>query len=71
MNKYFLMAISFIFSGLGLLAQESGAYESMLVKSNKMIAVVGVLAIILLGIAVYLFSLDKKLKKLEEKIDSN
>ncbi|MCB0510421.1 MAG: CcmD family protein [Chitinophagales bacterium] len=65
------MAISFIFSGLGLLAQESGAYESMLVKSNKMIAVVGVLAIILLGIAVYLFSLDKKLKKLEEKIDSN
>ena len=35
---------------------------------NKIYVVVAVLAIILIGIAVYMFALDGKLKKLEEKI---
>lgn len=64
------MALGFIFSGINSFAQETNTYENMLVKSNKMIAVIGVLLIILIGIALYLFSLDRKLKKLEDRIDS-
>lgn len=37
---------------------------------NKIYVVVAVLAIILLGIGIYLVSLDRKLKKLEEKMDN-
>lgn len=65
-----MLAFSFIFSSLSSFAQEPSAYEISLIKSNKMIAVIGVLVIILIGIALYLFSLERKLKKLEERIDS-
>jgi CcmD family protein len=36
---------------------------------SKIYVVVAVLAIILIGIAVYLFSLDGKMKKLEKRMD--
>jgi CcmD family protein len=42
-----------------------------LAKSNKLYAVVTVLAVILVGIFVYLFSLERKIKKLEKEISTN
>jgi len=42
-----------------------------LAKSNKLYAVVTVLAVILVGIFIYLFSLERKIKKLEKEISSN
>lgn len=49
-------------------AQETITYQELLNQSNKMIAVILVLLIILLGIAVFLFFMDKKIKNLEDQI---
>ncbi len=38
---------------------------------NKIYVVVAVLAIILIGIAFYMFSLDGKMKKLEKRIEED
>jgi len=37
---------------------------------GKIYIVVAVLTVILLGIAIYLFSIDRKLRKLEKEIDA-
>lgn len=39
-------------------------------ESGKIYVVVGVLVIIFLGIAIYLFSIDRKVKKLEKEIEN-
>ena len=43
-----------------------------LMRSNgKIYVVVGVILIVLIGLFVYLFSIEKKVKKLEQKIEDN
>ena len=64
MKKYissliFIMAVNF-----SLFAQNKTNFEQALVGTNKMIAVIAVLALILLGIAVFLFYLERKIKKI-------
>lgn len=38
---------------------------------NKIFVVVAVLSIILIGIAIYMFAIDRKLDKLESKIEKD
>lgn len=45
-------------------AEQSNAFDMR--SSGKIYVVVAVIAIIFLGLAVYLFSIDKRLKKIEK-----
>lgn len=65
MNKYSLTTIIALIINLSLQAQDKTNFEQALVDSNKMIAVITVLVVILLGIAFFLFYLERKIKKLE------
>jgi len=38
-------------------------------EESKILVVIGVLSVILIGIAVYLFILDKKVKSMENKLE--
>jgi CcmD family protein len=51
-------------------AQNSNAVEmaDLMRQSGKIYVVVGVLCIIFLGIVIYLFSIDRKLNKLEKEL---
>lgn len=68
MIKYLLSIFSlFIFFSQGF-AQQVAMADQM--RSNgKIYVVVAVLAVIFIGIAVYLFSLDKKMSNLEKKLN--
>lgn len=68
MKKFSLSTLVITFLGVTLHAQNTQGYDQVLQESNKMIAVILVLAIILLGIAGFLFFLDKRIKKIEEQI---
>jgi CcmD family protein len=48
-------------------AATSPSLDETVMNSGKMYVVIAVLAVILIGIFIYLFSLDRKLRKLEEK----
>lgn len=68
MNKYSLSTLIALIFTLSLSAQNDTNFEQALVGSNKMIAVIIVLVVILLGIAFFLFYLERKIKKLEDNI---
>lgn len=57
------MVSTFAFS----FGQNPSSYQELLNQTNKMIAVIIVLAIILLGIAVFLLFMEKRIRKLENK----
>lgn len=64
------IALLFILSitSLNLFAQNTAVPMADVMRSNgKIYVVVAVLLVILLGLIVYLFSLDKRLKMLEKK----
>ncbi|MFB6307145.1 MAG: CcmD family protein [Flavobacteriales bacterium] len=42
--------------------------QEFMFQSGKIYVVVAVIAVIMIGIFVYLFKLDKKVKKLEEEV---
>lgn len=67
MNKITLSLGLFLLAVLPVNAQNPGL-QSLLVGSNKMIAVIAVLVIILLGVAFFLFYLERRIKKLEEQL---
>ena len=55
---------------LGLLAQNSSVEMADALRSNgKIYVVVACIVIILMGLLIYLFSMDKRLKMLEKKSD--
>lgn len=59
---------AFIFSVFSTsYAQTMDNYQELLNQTDKMIAVILVLVIILLGIALFLLFLEKRIKKLEDK----
>lgn len=69
MNKYSFIALLFSLLSFTLQAQTStNTYNQMMQQSNKMIAVILVLVIILLGVAAFLFYLDRKISKLEKNL---
>jgi CcmD family protein len=68
MNKYSFTALIFTFLSFTLQAQAAGGYDQLLQQSNKMIAVILVLVIILFGIAGFLVFLERRIKDLEKRI---
>ncbi len=71
MNKLFFFLFSLLLS-LPALAQESGVEMAEALRSNgKIYVVVAVMAIIFLGVSLYLFLLDRRVGKLEKQNKNN
>ncbi len=70
MKKIFFFLILFITTSQ-LFAQDSGVEMADTLRSNgKIYVVVVCIVIILFGLLIYLFSLDKRLKKIEKENSS-
>lgn len=67
----FLTTILFLIISVVSFAQNQSGFEQSLVGTNKMIAVIVVLAVILIGIAIFLFYLERKIKNIENEIKPN
>ncbi|MCB0541137.1 MAG: hypothetical protein KDE33_26760 [Bacteroidetes bacterium] len=67
----FLATILFLIISIVSFAQNQSGFEQSLVGTNKMIAVIVVLAVILIGIAIFLFYLERKIKNIENEIKPN
>jgi len=68
--KSFILTICFMLSfSLISLAQNSNGVDmaSELRESGKIYVVVMVIAVIFIGLAIYLFSIDNRLKKIEKQ----
>ena len=72
MIKKSLIALTFLFFNLFLLAQEKETVEMAdeMRSSGKIYVVVAVILTIFAGIIVYLIRLERKITKLEKNIDS-
>ena len=66
-NKQFILSSSLVVLSVNLLSAESGAID-FLRSTGKIYSVVAVIAVIFIGIALYLFRLDNKITKLEKEI---
>lgn len=66
--KKFLLLCFLLFSSISIIAQESNGIDmaTELRSSGKIYVVVAVLAVIFIGLAFYLFSMDNRLKKIEK-----
>jgi CcmD family protein len=70
MMKKFILALSLILSfALTGLAQNSNGVEmaDSLRSSGKIYVVVLVISVVFIGLAIYLFSIDNRLKKIEKQ----
>nr|WP_068887230.1 CcmD family protein [Pedobacter panaciterrae] len=66
--KKIIFALMLLLSSVQLFAQSNDVEMADALRSNgKIYVVVICIVIILLGLLVYLFSLDKRLKKIEKK----
>lgn len=70
--KKLLSILTLTISVLTAFGQQGGPEMADTMRSNGMIFVlVGVILIILAGLFIYLFSIERKVKKLEQKIEDN
>jgi CcmD family protein len=70
MMKKFIFTLALTLSyTLNLLAQNSNGVEmaDALRSSGKIYVVVSVISVVFIGIAIYLFSIDSRLKKIEKQ----
>jgi CcmD family protein len=67
--KKMLLVITFILSYITVFAQDSSSPEMANVfrTSGKIYVVVAIVVIIFVGLAIYLFSIDRRLKKIEKE----
>jgi CcmD family protein len=68
--KKFIASITFFLASVSIFAQpaaSSSSLDDMVMSSGKLYVVIAVLTVILIGIFIYLLSLDRKLSKLEKK----
>ncbi|PWS28386.1 CcmD family protein [Pedobacter yonginense] len=66
--KKILLSLIFTMVAMQLFAQDNGVEMADALRSNgKIYVVVVCIVIILLGLIAYLFSLDKRLKKIEKE----
>ncbi|WP_316836492.1 CcmD family protein [Pedobacter nutrimenti] len=66
--KKFIVAFALLFSSVQLFAQTDSVEMADVLRSNgKIYVVVLCIVIILVGLLFYLFSLDRRLKKIEKK----
>ena len=52
-------------------AQDSPEMADTMRSNGKIYVVVGVILIVLIGLFIYLFAIERKVKKLEQKIEDN
>jgi CcmD family protein len=65
--KKLIFSLILMLTTLQIFAQDNGVEMADQMRSNgKIYVVVGCIVVILVGLLVYLFSLDKRLKKLEK-----
>lgn len=69
-SKFFTTAAILLLALTSLSAQASG-FDRMMLSNGKMYTVVGVILIIFIGLMLYLYNTDKKLRKIENQIKSN
>jgi CcmD family protein len=68
-NKIVFTLVAFLIANVGF-AQDVEMADTM--RSNgKIYVVVGIILIILIGLIIYLFSMDRKLSKLEKELDNH
>lgn len=68
MRKYLYLLLAMLVS-VGAYAQEAEMADVM--RSNgKIYVIVGIILIVLAGLIAYLFALDRKITKLENKLDN-
>lgn len=70
--KYTLVAL-FVLIGSAAFSQASGSDSNVQMASNfyaegKIYVVIGVVSIVFIGIAIYLFTIERKIKKLEQAL---
>jgi len=65
LNNKIAVALSLIFLNINLFAQTNSQYDFR--NSGKVLVVYAVIFIILAVLFVYLFSMDRKVKKLEDR----
>ncbi|MDQ1139670.1 MULTISPECIES: CcmD family protein [Pedobacter] len=66
--KKILFSLILMFATVQLFAQDNGVEMADTLRSNgKIYVVVACIVIILLGLLAYLFSIDKRLKKIEKE----
>jgi hypothetical protein len=70
MNKYFISIIFFISFLLSQAQSSQPAMADEFRADGKIYVVIGVLLIIFISIAVFLVVLERRIKKMEEKIKS-
>lgn len=66
-NRQVLLSILLVLFSINISTAESGSID-FLRSTGKIYSVVAVIAVIFLGIALYLFRLDNKITKLEKEI---
>lgn len=64
-KKYILFGVLNIVLTLPLAAQNEPVADALM-SSNKLVSVIVVLLVILIGIAVFLFFMDRRIKRLEQ-----
>jgi CcmD family protein len=66
--KKFLFLMLFILSSAAVFAQQSKSVDMAdeLRSSGKIYVVIATISIIFIGLAIYLFSIDRRLKKIEK-----
>ena len=70
MKKYFLFISVLLLSIVKVFAQSENVEMADTMRSNgKIFVVVGVIAIVFTGIIIYLISIDRKVSKLEKRIN--
>ena len=66
--KKLTLLLLLILSTVGAFAQNAGAQMAETFRSSgKIYVVVAIIAIIFTGLAIYLFNMDRRLKKIEKK----
>lgn len=68
MLKYLCLAV-FLMASAAANAQQSAEMADVMRSNGKIYVVVGVILIIIIGLFVYLFSLDKKVSRLEKNLE--
>lgn len=69
--KRLLPVLALTISFVNAFAQDQPEMADTMRANGKIYVVVGVILIVLVGLFVYLFSIERKVKKLEDKIEDN
>ncbi len=66
--KRFFVLLCLVLSGIFAFAQQSSSVEmaDTMRSSGKIYVVIGVICIVFIGLAIYLFTIDRRLKKIEK-----